>query len=248
MTQSLPDIIEALGDDDREALHAALDGLPEVNVGRFSTYAFSIMQARPLMSLRMLSWLMEQNEPTDPTERGEWLKANNNACYLANFHGEPEERRSIVDRALLRAAPDNIAIYHNAAGVLCLLGDATGALDAISQGIARGFDEATIDAIRNDSDLDLIRSTPAFLDIVRSHAELVLPAWADGWTSAQYTQFREAIRTSLADCDLADFDEGRVRSAGETYDILDLARRCKGLDAAACTMAVHRQLHAMLSR
>lgn len=247
---TLSERLAALDDGDRHALHAILHGLRDVSVPQLSLAAMSLMATRPLTAMRTLVWVTTHvSEPADRTLREEWLKVHNNACYLANFHGEPDERRAIVERAL-RVAPANPPIFHNAACVLCKLGDLDGALDAIRRGVASGYDDVTIASIREDDDLAPIRGETFDAILARADA-LALPAWAEGYTAAAFSQFRESVRTILPDPDLSTFDDGFVAwvdpDSGyeRVFELRELAAECRGVSAIECTEIVHRHFHAL---
>ncbi|MCB9613591.1 MAG: hypothetical protein H6722_14175 [Sandaracinus sp.] len=245
----LADLLASVSDD-RDAVFAALATLDHVDLPRASAFALGLFPKRPLVAMRMLDWLMGLPEPSRPALREEWLRVHNNACYMAVFHGEPEERRAIVERAL-RVAPHNIAIYHNAACALCKLGDGDAATEAIRQGILRGYDDATIASIRADDDLALIRDTDAFRRVLGERGAKALPAWASGFTPAEYTQFREAVRTVLPDPDLSRFEEEAIASCrvamldgvalervDHVFDLRELAASCRGKPAVEATSVV----------
>jgi hypothetical protein len=247
---TLSERLAALEDGDRHALHTILHGLQHVSVPQLSLAAVSLMAKRPLTAMRTLAWITTHvAEPGDRVLRDEWLKVHNNACYLAVFHGEPEERRAIVARAL-HVAPANPPIFHNAACVLCKLGDLDAALDAIRRGVASGYDDVTIASIREDDDLAPIRGE-AFDAILARADTLALPAWAEGYTAAAYSQFRESVRTILPDPDLSTFDDGFVAWADPSsgfervFDLRELAAECRGVSAIECTEIVHRHFHAL---
>ncbi|HLT36622.1 MAG TPA: hypothetical protein VK034_10055 [Enhygromyxa sp.] len=223
---SLFSTLSGLADDDVKGVERTLASASE-GAGHIVTIAMSLVSSRPILAYRIQAALARQPEPARPIDREHWLRAHNNACYLAVFHGNPAEKRDVVDRAL-RVAPRNVAIYHNAACLLCQLGEAERALRAIRDGIDRGYDDATIKAIAEDPDLDLIRHTEAFQQIIRGRVDFEPPAWASGWTAWELIQFREDLRTTLSDPDLTRFDEGRIAcSHGHDLDIVALAQQCK---------------------
>ncbi len=244
-------LVAALPDDDAPALYALMAEQTIDAIGTFHNFAISLMQDRPLVAMRLMAWVIDAGpEPSgfvanEPYEQEELRRLHNNATYLAVFHGTPEERRAIVERALLVAA-ENPAIYHNAACVLCKLGDARAAIETIRAGVASGYDDATIASIREDEDLALISGTEAFMEILEGRGEVVLPPWAEGLSTYQYTQFREAVRTTLADPDMSEFEAGRVTSFGQTFELAGLAGTCRGMTALEITVQVHRHLHGQM--
>ena len=218
---------EALADlpDDTDALEATLASRPE-RLASIFTVAMALASSRPRLVFRILKALTQRPAPSDPVDREHWLRAHNNACYFAISQGDTPEKLDVVERAL-HVAPDNVAIYHNAACLLCQLGEGERAIQAIREGIARGYDEATIKAIADDPDLDLIRHTEAFQQLIRSHGDFVPPSWAAGWTAWEVIQFREDLQSSLDDPGLGHFDEGRIVWRGREFDIVPLAQECK---------------------
>lgn len=243
------DRLAALDDGDRDGLNAFLHSL-DLGFPYVAAIAFSVMSRRPINAMRTFVWITTHvEEPTDSMLLDEWLKAHNNACHLSVSHGELEERREIVNRAL-KVAPRNPAIYHNAACALCKLGDLTRALDAIRLGVESGYDDVTIASIRQDDDLAPIRGA-AFDAILARAGDPVLPAWAEGYTAAELSQFREAVRTTLPDPDLSKFDEGTVAWVDPDWgferelDLHELAAECRGASAIECSERVHRHIHAI---
>ncbi|MEM9068298.1 MAG: hypothetical protein AAGE52_07315 [Myxococcota bacterium] len=241
------DELQALDGSDREAIDSILDA-EQADIGELSTWAMHAIGTKPLLALRIFAWIARQAEPGGTLDRENWLRAHNNACHLAIFHGEPDERRAIV-RLALSVAPRNIAIYHNAACLLCALGDADAALDAIRTGVALGYDAATIAAIAEDADLDLIRDREEFQTIVRDGASIELPSWAEGWTAIEYTQFREHLRTTFyPDPDLSGLARGTIEYENATINVLPLAESCQGKPISEwfdlVRAYVHRILHA----
>ncbi|HJL02719.1 MAG TPA: hypothetical protein RMH85_20950 [Polyangiaceae bacterium LLY-WYZ-15_(1-7)] len=227
MSHSIAQALASVADDDRAGLEAALEALPEPDLGACSVYALEVFGERPLVALRVLAWATGRPAPAGGLAREEWRRALNNACYMAVFVGEPRERRAVVERALA-VGEENPAIFHNAACVLCALDDAEGALEALRRGVACGYDEATRASIRDDTDLDLIRPTPAFRALFGDAAP-ALPAWAPGWEAADFVRLRELVRTSLPQFDAQAFEAGHQRVGGRERDLAELARRCRGL-------------------
>ena len=234
----LHEALTQLPDDDVAAIEATLASRPE-RLASIFTVATSLATSRPRLGFRILAALARQPAPSDPIDREHWLRAHNNACYFAIAQGDADEKRDVVDRAL-RVAPQNVAIYHNAACLLCQLGDGERALEAIRDGIALGYDEATIKAIAEDPDLDLIRHTEAFQRLIAGHREFEPPAWAAGWTAWELIQYREDLRSSLMNPDLSRFDEGRIVWQGREFDIVALAEECKRHPASAWGGIVQR--------
>ena len=134
--KSLSDLVASIEDDDRDSLATVLTEASP-HLARLAAVALSFLQSRPKLALHVFMWITEQDAPADAALREEWLRAHNNACYLAAVSGSPDECRIVVDRAL-GVAPQNPAIFHNAACVLCKIEDAAGALEAIRGGIAHG--------------------------------------------------------------------------------------------------------------
>jgi hypothetical protein len=222
---SLRNTLAGLPDDNVAAIEKLLATRTE-SIAYIMAIALSLLESRPGLAFRVHAVLARRPEPSDPDEREHWLRVHNNACHLAVFHGNPAEKREVVERAL-PAAPDNIAIYYNAACLLCQLGEAERALAAIRDGIARGYDDATIRAIADDPDLDLIRHTDAFRTVIQGHGDFQPPAWATGWTAWEVIQFREILRTTPPEPDLTRFDEGRIIWHGCEVDIAELGQLCK---------------------
>ena len=237
--------LASLPDENRDALASALIDAMPMSVGSLSAHALSIMGSRPRLALHVYMWLLEHvKRPEDARELDEWLKAHNNACYLAALHGNAEERRMVVDAAI-PLAPENLAICHNAAATLCRMGEADAALEVVRIGIEAGLDAVAIAHMRDDEDLDLIRHDHRFRALVAS-GPLKLPAWAQGWTVAAFAQFREAVRTTLTDADMSGFDDGVVRAFGRSFDVLELAAKCRDLSPERSTVEVHRHFHALM--
>jgi hypothetical protein len=165
ITMSLRNTLAGLPDENVAAIEKLLATRTE-SIADIMAAALSLLESRPGLVFRVHAALARRSEPSKPGEREEWRRAHNNACHLAVFHGKPAEKRDVVERAL-PIAPENIAIYYNAACLLCQLGEAERALAAIRDGIAGGYDEATIKAIADDPDLDLIRHTEAFRALLR---------------------------------------------------------------------------------
>ncbi|WP_146659057.1 tetratricopeptide repeat protein [Enhygromyxa salina] len=218
--------IAALSDEDAAGIEATLTARTE-GVRGLAPPIFDLMYTRPLLAFRGLVVITRRPQPTNRVDKELWLRAHNNVCYLANFHGEPEERQAVVERAL-RVASENLAIYHNAACVLCKLGQPEQALDAIEQGIGLGLDDAAVQAMKDDTDLDLIRHTEAFAALVGERVQFELPGWAPEWTSREFKQFQEFVRTMLPDPDMSDFASGRIRCCGRECDMIGLAKQCHG--------------------
>lgn len=228
-----------------DALGSALFDAMPMSVGALSAHALRLMGSRPRVALHVYMWLLDNvGRPDERAELDEWLKAHNNACYLAALHGNAEERRKVVDAAL-PLARENLAICHNAAAILCQLGDAEGALDAVRIGIEAGLDAVAIAHMRDDEDLDLIRRGAGFVALV-ADGPLKLPSWAAGWTVAAFAQFREDIRTTLPDPDMSRFDEGVVGAMGRSFDVLRLAAQCRDLPVGEGSLRVHRHFHQLL--
>ncbi len=244
MDEHIASVIETMDEDDREGIEALLSAAPD-DLHLLSAYAYSLMGRRRALAFRVYRWLAKRPAPTDPPLREEWLRIQNNACYLAVFHGEPEERRAVVDRAIVVAA-DNIAIYHNAACVLCDLGEPDLALAAIREAIARGIDDASIRSMAEDEDLDLIRHTEAFRAVIAGRGAYTIPSWAKGWTAWEVVQLRALVRTTLPHPDMTHFDEGRVESAGKVLDVAAIAAECTGLPVTEWDEKVSRRVRALL--
>lgn len=223
---SLRNSLAELSDDNVAAIEELLANCGE-SIGLMLAIAFSLASARPVLAFRTQAALARRPEPSEPDEREQWLRAHNNACHFAVFHGEQAEKRDVVERALPVAA-DNPAIYYNVACVLCLLGEAERAIEAIRGGINSGYDDATVKAISEDADLDLIRHTEAFQAIIQGRTNFQLPTWAAGWTAGDVIQFRELFRSTSDELDLTDFDAGRIAWHGQEIDIVALAELCKG--------------------
>lgn len=237
--------LASLPAENHDALASAVFDAMPMSVGTLSAHALQVMGSRPRVALHVYMWLVENmTRPDDPNELDEWLKAHNNACYLAALHGNPDEQRWVVDAAL-PLARENLAICHNAAAILCRLGDAEGALGAVRVGIEAGLDAVAIAHMRDDEDLDLIRRSAGFQALV-SDGPLKLPAWASAWTVAAFAQFREDVRTTLPDPDMSRFDEGVVAAMGRSFDIVRLAAQCRDLPPGKGSLHVHRHFHALL--
>jgi hypothetical protein len=245
MDEHIASAIESMSDDDREGIEALLGAAPD-DLREMSAYAYSLIHTRRLLAYRIYLWLARKPEPTDLKLREDWLRIQNNACYLAVFHGERDERREIVDRAL-RSAPDNIAIYHNAACVLCKLGEADLAIAVVRDGITRGCDDATIRSMAEDDDLDLIRHTDEFREVIAGRGSFDLPSWAEGWSTWEYVQFRSMVRLSLPDPDMTHFEDGAVESGGMSLEIVGLADRCKGSPLPEWDVTIQEHFRSLLS-
>lgn len=234
---SLRNQLAELADDDVDAIEATLASSSH-GAAYILTVAMSFVDSRPALAFRVQAALARGPVPHEAIDREHWLRAHNNACYFAIAHGSKAEKLDVVERAL-RVAPDNVAIYHNAACVLCQLGERERALAAIADAVTHA-DEATIQAIAEDSDLDLIRHTEAFQQLVAGRGEFELPGWAADWTAWQVIYLRELVRSTLGDADLSEFAAGRVGAQGRELDIIELAQLCEDLPVADWPKLVHR--------
>ena len=241
---SLRQQLAALADADVDAIEALLAS-SEQSIAYILTCAMSLAESRPALSFRVLASLARRPEPSEANEREHWLRAHNNACFFAAQLGSAADQRDIVERAL-RVAPDNVAIYHNAACVLCQLGEAEAALEAVAHALAHA-DEATARAIADDTDLDLIRKDDRFQRLIAGHGEFEPPAWASGWTAWEVIQFREHLRSTLSEPDMSEFDAGRIRGHGRTIEIVELAQRCRAHPIPEWAGIVHMHLVDALS-
>ena len=74
------------------------------------------------------------------------------------------ERAESIFRELIELRPDSFVGHYNLSAALSMQGDAPGAIDAMSKAIAIGFSD--LGQIRRDPDLDTLRQTSFFSDLV----------------------------------------------------------------------------------
>jgi len=148
--------------DEVERCLAALDASALVDVFNFS---FTLGE-QPELALRLLYWVALQERPTESdVAETAWLRAMNNGVNIAIRHGERDVRLNLVRRAM-EHAPENVAIYHNAACVYCALGLADDAMDAVVGAVEHDY--KSIAQMAEDEDLDVIRHHPGFVALIES--------------------------------------------------------------------------------
>jgi tetratricopeptide (TPR) repeat protein len=230
--------LTSLSDNDPESIEATVASRDE-SLPYLVAIGLELYRSRPRLAMHIFATLARRPAPTNPEDHQAWLRAHNNACAAAVWMGKPEEQRDIVERALVHA-PVNPAIYHNAACILCKLGETEPALELVREAVARLDDPAAIQAMADDPDLDPIRHTDAFRAAIAGHAEFEPPSWAEGWTAWEFIQFREFVGSTLDGCDMTRFEAGRVVYEGRELDVIELARRCRERSHAEWGQIVNR--------
>jgi len=135
---------------------------------------------------------------TDPKNGQAWYKAG----YQLYQAGEHDRAAKAFQRSAELGHSEGASLY-NAACMLSLKGDRRGAIDHLERAILAGFGSAS--KLREDDDLDAIRSEPRYRELVKLAGDLDLPDlqqwnWVDKWTRNK-ERLREDWKSAANDID-----------------------------------------------
>ncbi|MFN2385241.1 MAG: M56 family metallopeptidase [Thermoanaerobaculia bacterium] len=175
------DISEYIGqDDDLESLESD---------PRFAKYKEKAREARRGLKRKQIEKKLaryEQLTRNDPKNGAVWYKLGYELYQL----GEHDRAAKAFQQAAALQHEEAASLY-NAACMLSLKGDRRSALDHLERAILAGFGSA--DKLREDDDLDNIRSEPRYRDLLRLAEDLEMPE-IEQWGRNKYARSKSKVQ------------------------------------------------------